>query len=147
MRHDPGYPTPRVTADLVALAGPAGARRVLLVLRAGDPFAGSWALPGGFVEEYEPLEIAAARELAEETGIDLAAPPTRIVGVYGGRGRDPRGWTVTVAYLADLGRGEPPRPTGGDDAAQARWWPVEALPVLAFDHDRIVADALAVSTD
>ena len=73
----------------------------------------------------------------------LPAPPERVVGVYGEAGRDPRGWTVTAAYLADLGTEGPPAVAGGDDAAEARWWPVDALPPLAFDHDRIVADALA----
>ena len=142
MEHDPGYPTPRITADVVALAGPPDARLVLLVRRAHDPFAGMWALPGGFADEYEPLEAAAARELVEETGIALPDPPSRIVGVYGQRGRDPRGWTVTAAYLVDLGDGPPPV-SGGDDASEARWWPLDALPPLAFDHASIVADALA----
>ena len=147
MGHEPGYPTPRVTADVVAVCGPREDRRLLLVERGNEPFKGRWALPGGFVDEYEEPGDAAARELAEETAIRLDAPPSRIVGVYGGLGRDPRGWTVTVAYLADLGAGDAPEPAGGDDAAQARWWPVAALPPLAFDHDRIVSDALALLDD
>ena len=147
MEHEPGHPTPRLTADVVAVHGLAGTRCVLLVRRARDPFRGMWALPGGFADEYEPLELAAARELAEETSVVLPQPPSDIVGVYAQRGRDPRGWTVTVAYVADLGHETRPEPAGGDDAAEARWWPVDDLPPLAFDHDRIIADALAQLAD
>ena len=103
-----------------------------------------WALPGGFVEEFEPLPAAAARELAEETGIVLAQPPTRVVGAYGEAGRDPRGWTVAVAYLVELGDAGEGGARGGDDADEAREWPLFDLPPLAFDHERIVADALGM---
>jgi 8-oxo-dGTP diphosphatase len=142
MEHESGHPTPRLTADVVFVCGAAADRRVLLISRARAPFEGMWALPGGFAEQYEPLESAAMRELAEETAVILTEPPSRIVGVYAERGRDPRGWTVSVAYLVDFGRVDPPQPTCGDDAADARWWPLAALPPLAFDHERIVSDAL-----
>ena len=73
---------------------------MLLIQRKNDPFAGSWALPGGFVDEGENLEQAAARELQEETSVDPTSVPLVQVGAYGDPGRDPRGWTVSVAYCA-----------------------------------------------
>ena len=134
------YARPALTADVVAVhAG--GVPRVLLVRRGNEPFAGRWALPGGFVDEGELPSDAARRELAEETGFAFAGE-LALVGVYGKPGRDPRGWTVSVAYRA-LVSGEV-AVAGGDDAAEARWFPVEELPPLAFDHDVIVADALAL---
>jgi 8-oxo-dGTP diphosphatase len=111
--------------------------RVLLVRRGRPPFRGRWALPGGFVEGFETVEAAVSRELLEETG--LSAAPVRLVGVYSGPGRDPRGPTVSLAYWM---RGRPGAPTGGDDAAEARWVPLTPKPRLAFDHDRILAEAL-----
>ena len=81
---------------------------------------------------------AAPRELAEETG--LRADGLRMLGVYDTPGRDPRGWTVSVVYLATVGSKVPVR--GADDARDARWFHTDALPRLAFDHDTIVADAL-----
>jgi len=132
------YPRPALTADVVALTnGPDS--RVLLVRRAHEPFGSGWALPGGFVDEYEAPERAAVREFAEETGLVFPGVP-RLLGVYGEKGRDPRGWTVSAVYLASFDAPEPPRP--GDDAADARWFPTGALPALAFDHEGIVADAI-----
>ncbi len=110
--------------------------RVLLVRRGRPPFRGRWALPGGFVEGYETVEEAVSRELLEETG--LVARPRRLVGVYSGPGRDPRGPTVSLAY-AMQGRVGPAQ--GGDDAAEARWVPLRPTPRLAFDHDQILRDA------
>lgn len=136
------HPRPALTADVVALArGPAGLV-VLLVRRAHEPFEGRWALPGGFVDEGEVPEAAARRELAEETGL-RAGSPLSLVGVYGEPGRDPRGWTVSAAYLVVLD--EPAVVLGGDDAAEAAWMPAMDLPGLAFDHDAIVRDALAAA--
>lgn len=109
---------------------------VLLVKRRKEPFQGRWALPGGFVAPDETVEAAALRELKEETG--LSGSVLGIVGVYSRRGRDPRGPTASVA-LRVSGIGGSPR--GGDDAAEARFWPLDALPRLAFDHSQIVADA------
>jgi 8-oxo-dGTP diphosphatase len=112
---------------------------ILLIQRGHPPFAGDWALPGGFVEEGERVADAAPRELAEETGLKTGR--LALLGVYDTPGRDPRGWTVSVVYLTTA-------PTelavsGADDASDARWFPSTALPELAFDHGAIIADALS----
>lgn len=127
-----------LTVDVVVLAE-TPVPSLLLVQRAYPPFAGEWALPGGFVEEGERVLDAAPRELAEETG--LQAGSLRLLGVYDTPGRDPRGWTVSVVYLAYV-QGQD-AVTGADDARDARWFPADGLPKLAFDHATIVADALA----
>jgi 8-oxo-dGTP diphosphatase len=127
---------PALAADCVVF-DPQG--RLLLIRRKNPPFQGQYALPGGFVDYGETTENAAARELAEETG--LTAVALSLIGVYSGPGRDPRGHTVSIAYLvrvADF------NPCAGDDAAGAAFvgnWQGEAL---AFDHNKIVADALAL---
>jgi len=111
---------------------------VLLIRRLREPFAGHHALPGGFVEIDEPLEAAARRELAEETGI---TPPHLVPrGMYGDPGRDPRGRTISAVFRAVVWR-DSHLPIAGDDAAAARWFSLRRLPPLAFDHGRIVRDA------
>lgn len=134
------YPRPAFTADVVVFAGPPSCRRVLLVCRDTEPFREWWAVPGGFVDEGERPVEAARRELAEETGLIFEGPLVPI-GAFGDPGRDPRGWTVTAAYVADLGL-ETPLVVGGDEIAEARWHYVDELPRLAFDHDEVVASAL-----
>lgn len=134
------HPRPAVSADVAAFARRAGSLHVLLIQRRGEPFAGSWALPGGFLDPDEDLEACARRELREETGIEAAA--LTAFGQFSAPHRDPRGRTISVAFLTVLGS-DAPEPKGSDDAAEARWWPVNALPPLAFDHDQIVAEALA----
>ncbi|MFD7750213.1 NUDIX domain-containing protein [Streptomyces sp. NPDC059698] len=124
--------TIRYTADVVLLA----AGHVLLIQRRWAPHAGSWALPGGHVDAGEASLQAAVRELQEETGITVPAHDMRQVGAFDGPDRDPRGRYVTVAYTATLP--EPAAPTPLDDAADARWWPLTALPDLAFDHADIL---------
>ena len=109
---------------------------VLLIERGREPFRGRHALPGGFVDYGEDVDAAIHREIAEETGLE--GLPFRQFHVFGQPGRDPRGHTVSVVYLAVL-IGEPPRVEGGDDAAAAAWHPLDRLPDLAFDHDRILA--------
>jgi 8-oxo-dGTP diphosphatase len=131
-----------LTVDVVAIAGAADAPRVLLIERGNPPFVGSWALPGGFVEEGEQVVDAAPRELAEETGVRVEE--LTLLGVYDTPGRDPRGWTVSVVYLARV-----PHETavaGADDARDARWFAADELPELAFDHAIVIADALSCST-
>jgi 8-oxo-dGTP diphosphatase len=130
----PRYANPALTVDAVAIRG----GRVLLVRRARPPFAGMWALPGGFVEQRETVEQALVRELEEETG--LVARRIRLLGVYSGPDRDPRKPTTTVAFLV---RGLRGRPRSGDDAGDARWVALRKAGPLAFDHDRILTDAVA----
>ena len=124
------YPHPALTVDVV-LATRESRPRVLLIQRKKDPFAGSWALPGGFVEEDEKLADAARRELKEETGLDV----DDIEQLYtaGDPGRDPRGWTVSVVYLARMDAKQL-KPVAADDAKAVGWFPLEKLPKLAFDH-------------
>jgi len=131
----PRYPPgPKLTVDALWVSS----GELLLVRRGREPFRGAWALPGGFVEPTESVEMAVARELEEETG--LRARPVGLLGVYSRPGRDPRGPTVSVVFRM-VGRKQVPH--GGDDAAEARWWSVRALPPLAFDHAEIVRDGLA----
>jgi 8-oxo-dGTP diphosphatase len=132
------WPRPALTVDVAAVVSEAPLR-VLLIQRAEPPFAGEWALPGGFVEEGEIVAAAAARELAEETGIE--AEGLSLLGVYSAAGRDPRGWTVSVAYVLELDGELAAR--GGDDASAARWFAADQLPPLAFDHAQIVSEAIA----
>ncbi|MCI3220875.1 NUDIX hydrolase [Streptomyces sp. NP-1717] len=96
---------------------------------------------GGYVNVGEEILKAAARELEEETAISLSTAELRQVGPYHAPGRDPRGRVVTIAYTATLPTPVPP--AAGDDASDARWWPLDALPDLAFDHDQILKDAQA----
>ena len=131
---------PALTVDGV-IVDPA--RGVLLVRRGRDPFAGRWALPGGFVEPGESCEDACRREVREETGVEIAI--TGLVGVFSEPGRDPRGPTVSVAFLCHPVRG---RPVGGDDAAEARWFASLDGVGLAFDHRAILASVdLASASD
>jgi 8-oxo-dGTP diphosphatase len=134
--------TARLTADVVALAQADDTWHVLLIKRGWPPYAGRWALPGGHVDVGEEIDHAARRELLEETGIDVA--DLDLVGVYAAPGRDPRGRYVTWAYASWLT--DQPQATAGDDARDARWWPLaDALArPLAFDHRRIIRDAVEV---
>lgn len=141
MNHTYDYPRPAFTVDAVVFCGPAEARKILLIKRASEPHKDRWALPGGFVDEGERPVEAARRELAEETGVIWEGPLVP-VGAFGDPDRDPRGWTVTAAYLAEMGL-EPPLVVPGDDAAEARWFFADDLPSpLAFDHDEIVLAAI-----
>ena len=139
------YPPFAVTVDIVVLTLVDQRLHVLLVQRHGDPFAGAWALPGGFVKEDESLEDAADRELQEETGVE-AAEHLEQLGAYGEPDRDPRMRVVTVAYLAVLRHVDGLR--AGGDAADTALVPVaDVLSTrrrpLAFDHRRILEDAIA----
>lgn len=133
----------RLTADAVVVAPDKnGVDHVLLICRRWAPFAGHWALPGGHVDAGETAAIAAARELAEETGVVVPPASLAEVGVWHDPGRDPRGRYVTVAYRAEVG--ECAEVAARDDATEARWWPVDALVDLdlAFDHADILDAAL-----
>jgi 8-oxo-dGTP diphosphatase len=144
MDYDPSqFPAFAVTVDVVILTMSEGTLHVLLVRRGEAPFEGMWAIPGGFKRPPETLDEAARRELAEETGVDVASLLTQF-GAYGDPERDPRMNVVTVAYLAVL------RDVGaivaGTDAADASLVPVSDVLNekidLAFDHLRIVRDAV-----
>lgn len=117
------YPRPAVTCDVVVFAMRADDLGVLLISRKDEPFKGRWALPGGYVNENESLGRAAQRELAEETGITGAK--LEQLGAFGDPGRDPRGHTITVAYLTFLFTEA--KITAGDDAAAAKWHPLRHL--------------------
>ena len=114
--------------------------QVLLIERGAEPFKGDWAFPGGFLNMDETTEQCAIRELEEETRLKVF--DIHQIGAYSKVDRDPRGRTITVAYLALVDA--PIAVTGQDDAAKARWFPIDALPPLAFDHDDIMNDAKAL---
>jgi 8-oxo-dGTP diphosphatase len=129
------YPRPALTADAVVFTIIGDRLQVLLIQRNGEPFKGCWALPGGFCEENEPAAEAIRRELEEETGVqDIWLEQLR---TFDTPGRDPRGWVVSVAHVALIDSARV-QLAGADDAADARWWTVDALPALAFDHQEIV---------
>lgn len=119
----------RVTVDALALFG----GRLVLVLRDRPPFKDHWALPGGFVDHDETCEAAVVRELAEETG--LTGEVRRLVGVYSDPSRDVDRHTVALAYEIQVVGGHL---KGGDDAREARTFPMDELPALAFDHTEMV---------
>ncbi|MFP5263513.1 MAG: NUDIX domain-containing protein [Blastocatellia bacterium] len=132
------HPRPAVTVDIVLFRREAGRVEVLLIKRGRDPFKGRWAFPGGFVDEDESLEDAAARELREETGLENVR--LKQVGAFGDPGRDPRGHTVSVAFAALLET--PDEARAGDDAEEAAWHTVARPPLLAFDHKKILGAAI-----
>ena len=131
------YPRPAVTADCIVITKEAEPK-VLLIQRGDQPFKGGWAFPGGFLNMDETTEQCAIRELEEETGLHIS--DVHQIGAYSKVDRDPRGRTVTVAYLAIVEK--PITVNGQDDAAKAQWFSLSALPELAFDHDEIVRDAV-----
>ena len=143
------YPRPAVTADCIVITREAEPK-VLLIQRGDEPFKGGWAFPGGFMNMDETTEQCAIRELEEETGLRLSN--VHQIGAYSKVDRDPRGRTITVAYLAIID--EPIAVTGQDDAAKAEWWPLSDFldkpsgiaerPHLAFDHYDIMQDAIRV---
>ena len=133
------YPRPAFTADCIVITREEEAK-VLLIQRGDNPFKGCWAFPGGFMNMDETTEQCAIRELEEETGLKVS--DIHQIGAYSKVDRDPRGRTVTVAYLSVIDKPLPV--TGQDDAAKAEWWPLSSLPILAFDHDEIISDAIAI---
>jgi len=137
------YPRPAVTADVICLRPFRRGVQVLLIRRKHDPYQGFWALPGGFVNIDEDLEPAARRELREETGLE--APALRQLQTFGKPDRDPRGRTISVAFLAWFGHNKVPKKLcAADDAADVKWFSVNKLPELAFDHDEIIRQGLEV---
>ncbi len=134
------YPRAALTVDCVVFGFDEGDLKVLLIQRGLQPFAGRWALPGGFVRVEESLEDAARRELTEETGLkDVFLEQ---LYTFGAPDRDPRERVVSVAYYALVSLAEH-QPQAATDARQAAWFSVDEAPDLAFDHEDILATALA----
>jgi 8-oxo-dGTP diphosphatase len=130
-----------LTVDGIVSRGTGRKQEILLIRRGNAPFKGKWALPGGFVEYGETVESAVIREVKEETGLETRIE--RLVGVYSDPKRDPRKHTASVVYVLKIMGGTP---EGGDDAADARFFPMPAMPPLAFDHAKILADFILSNT-
>jgi len=133
------WPRPMLTVDTVLFGFVDGKTKVLLVKRSKEPFKGKWALPGGFVEMDEQLRDSAARELAEETGV--TGIELKQMHTFGKPGRDPRGRNITVAFMG-VAEKDLPDINAGDDAQEVRWFDIDALGDLAFDHNEIVKMAV-----
>jgi 8-oxo-dGTP diphosphatase len=131
------YPRPAVTADSVVFCNGSDGLSVLLIERMNEPFKGCWAFPGGFMEMEEDAEDCAKRELKEETGLEIRT--MRQLGALTDVNRDPRDRTISIAFYAVIEKSDV---KGSDDAAQARWFPIDSIPPLAFDHDKILRMAL-----
>jgi 8-oxo-dGTP diphosphatase len=132
------YPHPAVTVDVVVFTLRDGQLKLLLIKRAGEPYRGKWALPGGFVQMDEGLDAAAARELEEETGVSKVY--LEQLYTFGRVDRDPRERVITVAYYA-LIPSDKLELRAATDAEAVGWFGLEELPKLAFDHKDIVAQA------
>ena len=132
------YPRPAVTTDCVIFGYDGKELKVLLIERGIEPFKGCWAFPGGFLNMDEDALAGARRELKEETGLEDAF--IEQFHTFSEPGRDPRGRVITIAHYALVKIQEV---EGGDDAAQARWFPIGEVPPLAFDHDRILHMAMS----
>ena len=131
------HPRPAVTADCIVITREPESK-VLLIQRGDEPFKGGWAFPGGFMNMDETTEQCAIRELKEETGLNVSE--VHQIGAYSKVDRDPRGRTITIAYLAVID--EPIAVVGQDDAVKAEWWSLSDLPHLAFDHYDIMQDVI-----
>jgi 8-oxo-dGTP diphosphatase len=135
------WPRPMVTVDAIVFGFFAGKARLLLINRGNEPFKGQWALPGAFVGIDEELEAAAARELAEETGLEGVA--LEQMHTFGRCGRDPRGRQITIAFMGIVESGSK-KVKAGDDASEARWFDITNLPQdMAFDHNEVAALAIS----
>jgi 8-oxo-dGTP diphosphatase len=132
--HTYKYPRPALTVDNVILANEQGEWLILLIQRKNEPFKNLWALPGGFVDNNEPIEKAAIRELKEETGITGIIPV--FLSYFDEPGRDPRERTISMAFTAVTKRNI--KIKASSDAKKAEWFNINNLPELAFDHARII---------
>lgn len=131
------YPRAAMTTDAVIFGFDGAELKVLLVKRGVEPFKNHWALPGGFLRMNETIEQCAARELKEETHFEVAYMEQ--FGVFSDVNRDPRGRVISTAFYALVKLSEV---EGGDDAMEAQWFSLHNIPALAFDHDRILRQAM-----
>ena len=127
-----GSKMPSLTVDIIILHK----GNIVFIRRKNQPFKGCFALPGGFVEDGEKVEIAAIREAKEETGLDVKL--IKLIGVYSDPKRDPRGHTVSVCYIAESIGGELKE---GSDAMDVSTFKIRDIPKLAFDHEDMIIDA------
>ncbi len=130
------YPRAALTTDAIVYVKEKDSIFILLIERGRQPFLHKWALPGGFINLNETLEIACKRELEEETGLKVGQMIQ--FKTYDAIDRDPRHRTISVVYCTQLKEKKPV--LGADDAAQAKWFPMDDLPELAFDHKQILDD-------
>ena len=127
-----------VTVDSVIFCDSGGEEKILFIKRKKDPYKGKWAIPGGFLEDDEPPETGALRELEEETRLRLQS--LKQIRAFGKPDRDPRGRTISIAFFGESASEAEVK--GSDDAAEAKWIAVKELPELAFDHSEIVKAAI-----
>jgi len=123
-----------LTVDVILIKKEANVPNILLIQRKNDPFKNAWALPGGFVDENEDLEAAAKRELLEETSVTVNS--LEQLKAFGKPNRDPRGHMVSVAFIGFAD--ENTKAVAADDANEAKWFSLNDLPELAFDHAEII---------
>jgi 8-oxo-dGTP diphosphatase len=135
-RYSYKYPRPALTVDAIVFVNDENGTSVLLIERGIEPFKGKWALPGGFVNIDELLETACMRELKEETGLEVKS--MKQFKTYDAINRDPRHRTISVVHSVEIPKKAIVK--GGDDAAHAKWFPVNNLPGMAFDHSEILSD-------
>ena len=127
------YKSPKLTVDGALIED----KKILLIKRKNEPFKNKWALPGGFVEYGETVENAVKREVFEETG--LITDILELIGIYSDPKRDPRGHTVSVVYLLEKREGSI---KSGDDATEAKFFSLDKLPEMSFDHGIILSDVV-----
>ena len=132
------YPRPAVTVDALVFQVEKEEVRILLIKRKKDPFKGQWAFPGGFMEIDETPEHAVTRELEEETGLKMK--DFIQIGAFGAVDRDPRGRTVSIAFVGILE--DPQEIKAASDAMEVQWWQLKNLPLLAFDHKQIISHTI-----
>jgi len=138
------YPRPAVTVDIIVTRTLKDLSQILLIERKNQPFKNQWALPGGFVDIDEEIEDAAYRELKEETSIsEIKLNQFR---TFGKPGRDPRGRTISIIYYGKL-INEKQNIEAGDDAQNLKWFSIDDLPELAFDHNYIIESFLRQKED
>jgi len=130
------YPRPVVAVDIIVFSNEM--HEVLLIKRKNEPFSGKWALPGGFMDMNETLEEAANRELEEETG--LRGIELSQLHAFSAIARDPRHRTISITFYGSMPADNQPV-KAGSDAVETAWFKIDALPALAFDHDKILETA------